>query len=840
MNRDGPELIGKRRDIGEPHRAVLRLQRHRGQIRFLVILAPGEIHVDVRVVSVIFHVVWQDARARAGERRGKRLVQGLHRDAVMAKFLAVGDERELRQAFLVRRADVRQPIGARFQLFPHGLRGADELIHLVSAKLQAKFAAARADSAARPGNGRLVFADAHIALRDLGRRKGAHVVGDLPNAAAAVLPILELHADARAIHAAAAAHHRHVILDFGHRADVRLEPPRHRFRPLDPGIRRHLHHHIHPALVRLRHVRRPDDARRNKGNEEQEERRHRHKEFLLMRKRPLQRPFVFPVNRRLDAIDRAPNFPIRDGQPVSEKARGKHRRQREGNEKGKQRRKHNRETELLEKLAREATHEGNRQEHDDVAERDRDGGHPDFRAPFHRSARRILSALQMFVDIFQDDDGIIDQNPDAQRHPHERHHVERKSGDVHCEKRRDERGGNRDDDGRRAPPAAQEEEEHEPRRHEPFGERPQRPRERRPHVFRIVADDDELIIGIIVAQLLQDFLYAVRRGDEIRIAVFINGNPYRVLAIDARIAGHALILPPHLRDRRQRNARPIGGRQRHAANVLGRLILRVETNLRLPPIRVRRARRCQVIFIFHRVDDVPHRDAVIRQFIAIGQDCDFLIAPARELHLRDAARLRQLVFERVLRHRIHRIQRMGAHHGDVHNRRRVHIPFLHDRIVRILRQTAPDRIHLLRRIDGRRVHIRVVRQFEHDKSAPRPGTRIDMPDIGNGRERVLHRFRDLLLDRLGIRAVVAHRHHDERRIHIRIQLDPDAPITVEPQHDEKEHDHRDTDGMRHRITRQIPLTHRSGPCCHPRAAPHSSPQPARLRKRPRRARYPHH
>ena len=135
MNRDGPELIGKRRDIGEPHRAVLRLQRHRGQIRFLVILAPGEIHVDVRVVSVIFHVVWQDARARAGERRGKRLVQGLHRDAVMAKFLAVGDERELRQAFLVRRADVRQPIGARFQLFPHGLRGADELVHLVSAKL---------------------------------------------------------------------------------------------------------------------------------------------------------------------------------------------------------------------------------------------------------------------------------------------------------------------------------------------------------------------------------------------------------------------------------------------------------------------------------------------------------------------------------------------------------------------------------------------------------------------------------------------------------------------------------------------------------------------------------
>ena len=137
---------------------------------------------------------------------------------------------------------------------------------------------------------------------------------------------------------------------------------------------------------------------------------------------------------------------------------------------------------------------------------------------------------------------------------------------------------------------------------------------------------------------------------------------------------------------------------------------------------------------------------------------------------------------------------MIGHDGQVDDGGGVHVALLHHRIVRVVRELAADGIYLLKGVDGRR-------------------------HIGYRGERVFHGLRDLLLHRFRVGAVVIHADDHIGRIDIRIELHADAPVAVEPQHHEEEHDHEDAHGVRHGVMGQIELLHSAPPLTISASAP---------------------
>ncbi len=331
--------------------------------------------------------------------------------------------------------------------------------------------------------------------------------------------------------------------------------------------------------------------------------------------------------------------------------------------------------------------------------------------------------------------------------------------------------------------------------------------QRRAHILRRIIHHHKVIVRVGLPHILQHRHDSVSRGDQVCIAVFENRNTDSILPIDAGKALHLRVLSQDFRHRGNRDLPTALCREMDLSDLRHILILRFEADLCLPRIRIRRTRRRQLILLLQSRNHIIHGDAIVGQLIPIHLHRDFLIQPAMELHIRHAIGLREFVGERIIRHGIHLIQWVGRHHRQIDDRRRVHISLLHHRVVRIIRELSADGIHLLRRIDGRRIRVRVEIQLQRHLAPPGPRPGRDVLHIGHRRQRILHRLGDLLLHRLRIRPIIAHSDDHIRHIDIRIQLHPDPPITVQPQDHTKEDDHKNPDRMRHRVAGQIPFVH---------------------------------
>ncbi len=70
--------------------------------------------------------------------------------------------------------------------------------------------------------------------------------------------------------------------------------------------------------------------------------------------------------------------------------------------------------------------------------------------------------------------------------------------------------------------------------------------QRRAHILRRVIHHHKLIVRVGLPHILQDSHDAIGSRDQVRIAVFENGNTDGVLPIDAGEALHLRVLPDHL------------------------------------------------------------------------------------------------------------------------------------------------------------------------------------------------------------------------------------------------------------------------------------------------------
>ena len=107
-----------------------------------------------------------------------------------------------------------------------------------------------------------------------------------------------------------------------------------------------------------------------------------------------------------------------------EQARAHHRRQRQRDDQGQDQRHADGHREFPKQQADIAAHQEQRDEDGNQRQRDRDDRKPDLAGALDGRLHRAQPLLQMAVHVFDDDDGVVDDEPDRDRQRHQRQVVE--------------------------------------------------------------------------------------------------------------------------------------------------------------------------------------------------------------------------------------------------------------------------------------------------------------------------------------------------------------------------------------------------------------------------------
>ena len=156
-------------------------------------------------------------------------------------------------------------------------------------------------------------------------------------------------------------------------------------------------------------------------------------------------------------VKKVPDSSLRFFQAAGVQFRGHHGSQRKGNCQRHQGGEHDGEAELTEQLTRSALHESDGQKYDHVAQGHGDRCHADLHTSLLRGVSGIVSVLQETVDVFQYDNGVVNQDADTGGHAHEGHHIESESCGIHQKEGGNQGSRNRNHNRRSRTPATQEE-----------------------------------------------------------------------------------------------------------------------------------------------------------------------------------------------------------------------------------------------------------------------------------------------------------------------------------------------------------------------------------------------
>ncbi len=312
-------------------------------------------------------------------------------------------------------------------------------------------------------------------------------------------------------------------------------------------------------------------------------------------------------------------------------------------------------------------------------------------------------------------------------------------------------------------------------------------------IVGVIRHDDELVVRIVLAQLLHAVEDIGRRLDDIRITVLIDQDIDRVLAIQTTIALDAGILLADGSYSCQRYRLVISILDLDLLDIGCLGILGDDAHIGFRLLRIDRAGRQQLVFRLDRIRDARERQLVGRHLVAVDLDCNFFVAPAMQLDLRDTPGLLQHFLEYILSLRIGVSQTVLRHDRELDDWLGVHIALDDDRCLGLIRQLAHDGFDLFRRIDSCGIRIRIELELEPHACLLIAGRRCYLLYIRHRGDSVLDGLYDLLLDRLGTGPRIFHADRHIRRIQRRQQLDADAVVAVAAQYHEESHDHRYAD-----------------------------------------------
>ena len=286
------------------------------------------------------------------------------------------------------------------------------------------------------------------------------------------------------------------------------------------------------------HELRADEAEGDKGEGEEEKAQGERSHALGMADAPLQQSAVVlgeGVVPLLEPESEAPHEACRGGVLELGEPRRQEGSDREGDKEAEESGNDHDDAVLPDQVADDSRDQGEGEEDRHVHHGDRDGRETYLAPSIQGRGTAVLPHLQVAVDVLENDDGVVHQDPDHQRHGQEGHQVQGEVEEVHGREGRDQGAGDGDHDDQGVADAV-EEDQHD-QGDQDDGEQ---------EVFldgvgRVegeggaVLGDGELQadLGVVPFKLLKGVTDSLADIDGVGIGLLLNQNPHRRLSVEA-------------------------------------------------------------------------------------------------------------------------------------------------------------------------------------------------------------------------------------------------------------------------------------------------------------------
>ena len=256
-------------------------------------------------------------------------------------------------------------------------------------------------------------------------------------------------------------------------------------------------------------------------------------------------------------------------------------------------------------------------------------------------------------------------------------------------------------------------------------------------------------------------------------------------------------------------------------------------------------------------DAGPHlrdREPLRGQAVGIDEDIDRPLLAADQHHLPDAGERLDVLLDLLAGDLGDLAEAPPTGDGEAHHRDRVHVELLDHGRVGADRELGQDARHLVADILGGDVPRLLEDELHDDGREPLLGDAPELVDAVDRVDRLLEHLGDAGLHLLDARPLERGRHRHDREVDVGEEVEAEAPVGEETQHDERPDQHRREDGApyedvgeAHGRPLMLPGTRRyarppgcrwrasrgrsSPPACRPRCR--SPPRPSRRPGRPR-------
>ncbi len=371
---------------------------------------------------------------------------------------------------------------------------------------------------------------------------------------------------------------------------------------------------------------------------------------------------------------------------------------------------------MLEELADDLAHVADRHEHRQDTEGCRHDGERNLDGAVAGRFEGRLAVLEVAVDVFDDDNGVVDKDTDRQAEAHHRHVVEGEAHGLHEEKGGDDRGGDGDGADYRRPGVLQEEEGYQ------HGQQAAED-QRHGDVLDVFADeagavagDDDLDVGRqdVLLQPSHPRPHAVGDGDGVGAGLLLDGdhdagNP----ASDSVVA---LFLPAVLDggDVADPDCLQALVGDDDILDVVDVLILAEGADGNLRALLPQSAARGVYVLGVEDVEDLFVADIVRFQFAGIDVDVDLAGLRAVNADVGDVVETLQFVLDYIPGDFADLTAGPGVgRQAVIHDGLGGDVEALHRRLVDLVRQPLPDAGHLLAHVV--RHHFGVGAEGELDR-----------------------------------------------------------------------------------------------------------------------------
>ncbi len=514
-------------------------------------------------------------------------------------------------------------------------------------------------------------------------------------------------------------------------------------------------------------------------------------------------PVAFGETRE-DAVDQPDKAPVQHR--AAQQHRAHHRRQGDRNDARDDDGAGEGEGELAEQRPGDAAEKADRR-----VDRGQGQGHRDHRAgdlarPDQRRLRRGAALLDVAVDVFDDHDRVVDDEPDRQHHRQQGQQVEAEAQGRHQGPGADQRQRDRDDRDHHRAQAAEEQKDHDDDDADRHGQRELDLVDRGlDELRRIVGDLHDDRGRQVALDLGQERAHVAHQGQRVAGRRRLDADEHRALAVHRHARGPALrrqidggdVLKPH--------QRAVLALDHHLLELRCVVEPGVGGDVGDREIALRLARRRLVVVGLDRRGDIaggdparrhphgiepqPHREDLAAEDVGRGDAGD---GDQERLHhpgqvIRDR-RARQLV----------------AGKADIHDRRGLAGGLGDDRVLRPVRDQVLDLLHLGHDLGQRLVGVEIEPDIGGDRAGALDRARGQVVDALGGRHRLRQRCGDEALHQVGRGAGIDRGDGDRRVRELRVLPDRQLHHRAQPDQEDQQADdqrqHRSADediGERH-------------------------------------------